>query len=77
MNNVSRPHQMWPSCFIQPDGVIKKSLKQNANAIMVNTVDTSLDLYDASGPYRQDCINGKLYSGKQVTDKRSTDLKSF
>lgn len=76
-SNAATAHQTWPSVFIYPHGVIHNSLKQGVNGIMVNTLDTSEQHYDAAGPYRNACIKGRLYSGKLVTDARSDDLKSW
>ncbi len=75
--NASTPHQMWPSVLIDPDGVIRKSLRQNEDGVMVNTIDLNKNYYDASGKFRKSCMDGKRNSGKLVRDARSADLTSF
>jgi hypothetical protein len=40
---------------------------------MVNTVDTSRVLKDASEAFRDDAMAGKLHSGKVIRDARSRD----
>lgn len=69
--NAATPRQSWPSVFIEPDGVIKRSLPRSKSGVMVNTVDAHKEYYDASGPFRRACIQGRHYSGKLVKDRRS------
>jgi predicted amidohydrolase len=69
--NASTYYQSWPSVFIQPDGTIVQSLRQNRAGVMVNTVDTGKELYDASAPYRARAMKGILNSGQLVSDPRS------
>lgn len=72
-NNSSAFYQSWPSVFIRPDGVIVESLRRNRPGIMVNTVNTNTYLYDASAPFRDEAMAGKLNSGELVKDRRSSD----
>jgi len=44
---------------------------------MVNLVDTGKKFYDASGPFRLDCISGKLNSGQVVNDPRSKERTAY
>jgi len=76
MNNSCAPHS-WESLFITPDGLIEKRLTLDQPRVMVNVVDTKKKYYDASAPYRLDCINGKWNSGEVVDDPRSRDRKSY
>lgn len=76
-NNASGYYQSWQSVFIQPDGVIARSLKRNQAGVMVNTVDTGLSLYDASKPYRDRAMKGILHSGTLVKDARSRDRQGL
>jgi len=69
--NASARYQAWPSVFIQPDGTIVQSLRQNRPGVMVNTVDTGKKLYDASRPYRVRAMKGILNSGRIPSDPRS------
>ncbi len=57
----------WPGVFITPNGLIRKRLELNKAGVMVNVVDTTKNYGDASGPFRSDCIGGKLNSGQVVT----------
>jgi len=60
MANASGYYSPYPSCFIQPDGVITGQLKQNKAGIMVNTVDLSREFYDPMAGFREIAIAGKL-----------------
>jgi len=75
--NSSGYYSRWPSVFIQPDGVIVASLKQNVPGMMVNTVDTTKTFYDASGAVRNRAIRGILHSGRLVSDPRLDDRRSL
>jgi predicted amidohydrolase len=77
INNSSAWYQSWPSSFIRPDGEIAASLRQHQAGVMVNTVNTGLDLYDASGPFRDAAMRGTLHSGTLVRDSRSDDRTSL
>jgi hypothetical protein len=68
----------YPSCFIQPDGVIIKQLKLNRPGIMVNTIDTTQSFYDPSVKFRDLAMKGILTNGPQkLDDPRSKDTKSL
>jgi predicted amidohydrolase len=69
--NSSQYYQLWPSVFIQPDGIIVASLNPHSPGVMVNTVDTRKKFYDPSGPFRKAAIAGILHNGKLVKDSRS------
>jgi predicted amidohydrolase len=60
MTNSSTPISPYPSCFIRPDGVIAEQCRENKIDMIINTVDTSQSFYDASAPFRDDAMNGKL-----------------
>jgi deaminated glutathione amidase len=60
MTNSCAPISPYPSCFIQPDGKIIARLEDEKPGISVQTIDTALKLYDASAPYRDLAISGKL-----------------
>ena len=60
MSNSSAPISPYPSAFIKPDGKTVKELWFDKSGIMVNTADTTTQYYDASAPFRDDAINGKL-----------------
>lgn len=63
MANASGYYAPYPSCFIQPDGVIVKQLRQNKPGVMVNTVDLSRKFYDPMTGIRELAISGKLSNG--------------
>jgi predicted amidohydrolase len=72
MANSSGYYSPYPSCFIQPDGVIVKQLKQNRAGLMVNTLDMSKKFYDPMANFRDIAIAGKLSnSPKTISDPRS------
>ncbi len=76
MNNSSAPHS-WQSRFITPDGLVAAELPLDQPGVMANLVDTGKKFYDASGPFRLDCINGKLNSGQAVDDPRSKQRTGY
>jgi len=63
MSNACGYYSPYPSCFIQPDGVIVKQLKQNKPGIMVNAVDLNCKFYDPMVGFREIAIEGKLTNG--------------
>lgn len=63
MSNASAYYSPYPSCFIQPDGVIVRQLKQNKSGIMVNAVDLNKKFYDPMAGFRELAISGKLSNG--------------
>ncbi len=68
----------YPSCFIQPDGVIAKQLKLNSPGIMINTVDTTQSFYDPSAEFRDLAMRGILTNGHaELNDPRSRDTKNL
>lgn len=76
MANSSGYYSPYPSCFIQPDGVIVGQLKQNKAGIMVNTVDMNKKFYDPMADFRALVIQGKLTNApKTIKDLRSRNTK--
>ena len=76
-NNSSGYYSRWPSILIRPDGSIARSLKQNRAGMMVETIDTTRRLYDASRDFRERAMRGVLHSGKLVNDSRQSTRKSL
>jgi deaminated glutathione amidase len=75
MTNSSGPYSPYPSCFIQPDGVIAAQLRPNRPGLMVNTVDLGRDFYDPMKGFRELALAGKLTNGPgPLDDPRSKDL---
>jgi len=75
--NSSARYQLWPSAFINPDGRLAGKLARHRAGLMVNTVETGVDYYDASSPFRDDAIRGILRSGKCPRDRRSRDRTCY
>ena len=46
---------------------------RNQAGVMVNAVDTHVQLYDASAPYRDRAMRGVLHSGTVQKDQRSVE----
>ncbi len=67
----------WPCYFITPNGLVQDKLKSNKPGILISEIDTSDKFYDASRPFRNEAINGKLYSGEISKDVRSENRKSY
>ena len=72
MANASGYYSPYPSCFIQPDGVIAGQLKPNKAGIMANTVDLSSEFYDPMAGFREIAIAGKLTN---ATGTATSDYK--
>ncbi len=73
MSNASGYYSPYPSCFIQPDGVIARQLPMNRPGLMVNTVDLNRKFYDPMADYRGLAVSGQLCNGPQITgDLRSS-----
>jgi predicted amidohydrolase len=72
LSNSSGYYSPYPSCFIQPDGVIVRQLRMNRPGLMVNKVDLRKKFYDPMADFRDMAIGGKLNNGGQaVNDPRS------
>ena len=76
VNNSCAPRS-WESLFITPDGLIQRKLALDQAGVMINQVDITKGYYDASRPYRLDCINGKWNSGDTVDDLRSNNRQCY
>jgi deaminated glutathione amidase len=75
MTNSSGYYSPYPSCFIQPDGVIAGQLRPNRPGMMVNTVDLARDLYDPMAGFRELAVAGTLTNGPgDLDDPRSRDV---
>ncbi|MGE5293825.1 MAG: carbon-nitrogen hydrolase family protein, partial [Solirubrobacterales bacterium] len=78
MTNSCAPFSPYPSCFIQPDGVIAEQLRPNRPGMMVNTVDLDQDFYDPMAGFREMALSGKLTNGKgEIDDPRSRNTSSL
>jgi predicted amidohydrolase len=78
MSNASGYYSPYPSCFIQPDGVIVRQLRANRPGLMVNSVDMSKEFYDPMIDFRDLAIAGVLSNGPtEINDPRSKDTTCF
>ena len=78
MANAGGYFSPYPSCFIQPDGIIVRSLRPSRPGIMINTVDLKRQFYDPMAAFRDLPIRGKLDNApKIVRDPRSANTKSL
>jgi len=68
MSNSSGYYSPYPSCFIQPDGVIVRQLRANRPGLMLNTVDLGRKFYDPMADFRDMAISGKL-NNAPIADK--------
>ena len=72
MANSSGYYSPYPSCFIQPDGVIVAQLRMNRPGMTVNTVDLGRTFYDPMKGFREMAMAGTLTNGPgDLDDPRS------
>jgi hypothetical protein len=57
--------------------VIADSLRSNQDGVLITEVNIDRSFYDASEPFREQAMAGKLHSGEVRDDKRSIDRKTF
>jgi predicted amidohydrolase len=75
MTNSSGYYSPYPSCLIQPDGVIAAQLRLNRAGMMLNTVNLSRDFYDPMAGFREMAVAGQLTNGPgNLDDPRSKDV---
>jgi deaminated glutathione amidase len=74
--NSSAIQSCWPAFFVRADGITTGRLRRNVAGVLLSTVDTTEDLYDSTGQWRQGAISGTLHSGTLVSDPRSADRTS-
>ncbi len=78
MTNSSGYYSPYASCFITPDGRIANQLKQNRPGLMVNTVNTEKEFYDASKSSRPLAMKGILTNGSaEIKDPRSENTTAL
>jgi hypothetical protein len=75
MANSSGRYAPYPSCFIQPDGVIVARARMNRAGLIVNTVDLGRKFYDPMVGFRELAVAGQLTNGPdRVDDPRSMNV---
>ncbi len=78
MANSSAYYSPYPSCFIQPDGVIAGQLTDNEPGMLVSTVDLSREFYDPMKDFRNLAIAGRLTNGPgPLDDSRSRNTREL
>ncbi len=60
----------WPCHFITPDGLIEETLPANKPGVLISELDLSESYYDASRHFRENAMEGILYSEKAPDDPR-------
>jgi len=68
MSNSSGYYSPYPSCFIQPDGMIVSQVKANRPGMTVNTVDLGRTFYDPMKGYREMALAGRLTNADDDLD---------
>ncbi len=76
LTNSSAPSS-WPCYFITPDGLVGGKMAEDKPGILVSDVDLSEKYYDASKPYRNNALEGKLSSDDSPEHPRYSDRKSL
>ncbi len=75
MTNSSGRYSPYPSCLIQPDGVIAAQLRPNRPGLFLGTVDLARDFYDPMTGFRELALAGQLTNGPgPIDDPRSADV---
>jgi predicted amidohydrolase len=78
MTNSCAQYSPYPSCFIQPDGVIARQLRPNRAGMMVNTVDLNQEFYDPMAGFREMAFTGRLTNGAgPLDDPRSRNTTTL
>ncbi len=75
--NSAARFSSWPTFFVQPDGLIVGRLPLHEPGVLVSEVDPAAGHWDASSPWRERAMSGRLHSGETVADPRSADRRCF
>ena len=67
----------WPSFVSSAEGIIVDRAKPHRPAVLINHIDTTKKLYDASAAWRNRCIKGIYHSGKLIEDPRSQNRQNL
>jgi len=74
-NNSTAEFSSWASFFVRPDGLIAGRLKLHEPGVLISQADPDAGHWDASAPWRQRAMSGRLHSGETVADPRSDDRR--
>ena len=78
MTNSSGYYSPYASCFITPDGRIVNQLKQNRPGLMINSIDTRQEFYDASKQFRSLAMEGTLTNASaEIKDPHSENTTAL
>jgi predicted amidohydrolase len=67
----------WPCHFITPDGLIEGTLPANQPGVLISELDLSDSYYDASRHFRENAMEGTLYSEKAPEHPRYTNRQGL
>lgn len=73
-NSTTRPSR-WGSFVVRPDGAIVGKLKNHVPGVLITDMPLDPAFFDAPGPWRDSAMQGRLHSGKLVSDPRSRDVR--
>jgi len=76
-NNTSARESCWPSFVVRPDGVISDRLQRNRPGVLMTTIDTNAEYYDAAEAWRDRAMRGTFHSGRRVQDPRSRNRRAL
>jgi predicted amidohydrolase len=78
MANSSGYYSPYPSCVIQPDGMIVSQARSNRSDMLINTVDLGKKLYDPMAKSRTLALAGQLTNGPgDLDDPRSRNTREL
>ena len=75
VNNTTRRESSGSSFLVRPDGLVSGTLPLHRSGVLISTVDTETEYYDASKDWRRRALRGIYHSGTLVRDQRSEDRK--
>ena len=75
VNNTTRRESSGSSFLVRPDGHISGTLPLHRSAVLISTIDTATEYFDASKDWRRRVLRGVYHSGTLVRDRRSEDRK--
>lgn len=76
-SNTSARESSWANFVVRPDGVIVSRLRRNVAGVLVTSIDTQAQYYNATGAWRDRAMQGQYHSGTLVTDKRSQNRQEL
>ena len=77
VNNTTRRESSGSSFLVRPDGLVASRLPLHRAGVLINTIDTEAEYFDASKDWRRRALRGIYHSGKLVQDRRSANRRCF